>query len=195
MTMKKILAAGASAALLLAMATPAFAADTTITITNNGSASVHNVTVNQTDAENTTQSVAGDVNNTLTHTTVSGDNSADDNVGGTVMLTSGNATSTATVTNEGSTNMSTSPVSTPQTSDVLVDNNGSSAQVTFGLTTSRSVTRNQSHNRARTTGVTHITRSGGSTTSRNTNGAVTQTSGASSSTTTVTNGGDTNTAN
>lgn len=95
---KQIVSVAAAAMLVLNLATPVLA-ETSITISGNGSNSDNTTHVSQSNTTTVTQNNDAHVTNNVTTNSDTGNNNANHNTGGNVNVDTGNATTTSTVSN------------------------------------------------------------------------------------------------
>lgn len=195
---KKVAVWGSGVALLLGSTAPTFAATWNLTASGNGSSSVVDITLSDSDDDTTSQTQSGDTTTDITDTDTTGDNTVEDNTGpGTFSVLSGDTDTMTTVMNEAHWNevALTSASATPPDVTAEASNNGSGAAVTLSGTATRVRNRTQDNSRNRTTTLNRTRRSGGNTVARNTNSTASATSGDMDDVTSVTTEGDTNLVN
>src|SRR6266404_4159277 len=102
--MKKIIAIFASSLLLLGSALPVLA-DSTVTITGNGSDSVNSTNVTTTETTQVQQTNSANISNNVSSSSNSGDNTASHNTGGSVSVDTGSAKTQVSVANTANSNV------------------------------------------------------------------------------------------
>lgn len=123
------------------LVTNSVSAATTLTITGNGSDSNNNVSVNQAQTTSVVQSNNAVITNAINTSADSGDNEANDNTGGDVVVKTGKATAETTVTN--AVNSNTADVDCCADSDVelKISGNGTNSDNNLTFSDSKSGTQ------------------------------------------------------
>lgn len=97
---KKVATAVVTSTMLLNILAPLAHADTELVISGNGANTTNNVTVNKTGNTTVVQSNYANVTNNVESKASTGNNDANDNIGGDVVISTGNATSNTSVNND-----------------------------------------------------------------------------------------------
>jgi hypothetical protein len=127
-TMKKFLSKSlalfASSTMFLYSFVPAMA-DSTITVTGNGSSSANSVDLSTTTTNSLVQNNSATICNNVTSNATSGDNTANSNTGGDVGIGTGNASSLVSISTAVNKNIASMPTSYGDPTTVNINNNGS----------------------------------------------------------------------
>ena len=192
---KKIVTAAATASLVFgAMAPSAFAA-TSLEISGNGSSSTSTAAVSQTNSNTVTQSNTANITNSVSSTSNTGGNSANDNTGGHVLIDTGNSSSSVDLRTKANVNVANTPnCNCNGDTAVTISGNGSNSSNDATVANRNSTTLFQTNdaninNRVDVTGKT-----GGNDANRNTGGDVTVITGHASSDVSVSNQANANVA-
>lgn len=195
--LQKVGAGVATGSLFLSLATSAFAANS-VTISGNGTNSHNTVKIKNVKKVTVSQTNVSSVVNGVSTTNSTGGNKANGNTGGDVTVTSGDATSTVTITNNGNTNGAIVPTcgcENPGDTTIGITGNGEKSHNKVTVTNKDITTVSQSNVSETSTSVVISNSTGGNKANNNTGGSVDVTSGDASSTVTVTNEGGTNALN
>ena len=119
---RKAVSIATSGAILLSLVAPAVAGE--IIISQNGAGSDNYVTVTQTTTTTVTQSNVANVTNDVDADADTGNNDADFNTGGDVMIVTGNAKAYVDVENTLNSNIADVDCCVPDDTEVLIKNNG-----------------------------------------------------------------------
>lgn len=194
---QSMLSAIAVSALLLGLATPAFAVDT-ITISGNGSDSGNTVSVENSNATTVSQNNTATVANTVTSNANTGNNTAGNNTGGNVSVGTGAASTTTNVSTSANVNRADTSGCTTcgTTGSMTITGNGSGSQNNVNLNSegSNSTTVFQNNDAVVNNSVSSNANTGDNNTSGNTGGNVSTTTGSATTATTVTNATNANMA-
>lgn len=142
----KITAGLSAVAIMGSVVTPAFAADTTVDISGNGSNSTNTVGVTNTKSTEIVQKNKTSVKTNLKITGNTGGNKANGNTGdGDVTIDTGDVDTAITITVGGGSNEATAPDCgcAPDTVDVVVSGNGNGSDNTTGVVNSKTDTQKQ----------------------------------------------------
>jgi hypothetical protein len=195
---KRILTALATGAVLLQAVAPIALADTTLTITGNGADS--HSSANLSNSSNTTvvQNNTATVNNNVQTNVSTGGNRASDNTGGNVVVDTGNAKSTVsltTVANSNTANVSGCAACNGGNATVNISGNGSDSHNHVNLDNSSNTGVYQSNDANVNNTVNTDANTGNNDANRNTGGNVTVYTGNATSNVDVTNALNANVAN
>jgi len=178
---RKVVSVLAAGAIVLSMATPALA-DTTVTITGNGSGSNNAAVVSQTSTTTVTQSNTANVNNNVTSNANTGGNDANYNTGGDVLVRTGAATTTTNVTNTLNSNAAqVSGCNCGSDTNVNITGNGAYSTNLATPTVTNTTAVEQSNNAHVDNNVTSDAKTGGNDANLNTGGDVMVVTGAATS--------------
>jgi hypothetical protein len=182
---KKIFSASAASLIMFSsLATTAFA-DTTLSITGNGSDSTNVTTINNASTSTVVQDNAANITNYVDSSSTTGGNSSSGNTGGDVSLTTGDATSDTTVTTAVNGNVANTDCCNSGDTDVTISGNGSDSRNSTYLNQGSSNSVFQSNDAYVYNSLYNNTDSGGNKAKDNTGGDVMVVSGAATSTTDV----------
>jgi len=120
----KLTTAFATGAVLLQALAPFAAAQTTLTITGNGSDSTNTTAVANTNVTTVVQSNTANINNNVSSSSNTGNNDANDNTGGDVNIDTGDATTDVSVTNVANSNAASVDNCCQNDVDVTISGNG-----------------------------------------------------------------------
>ncbi len=169
---KKVVSVIAAGAVVLSMATPAFA-DTTIQISGNGSGSNNAVQAVQSNSTTVSQSNTANVNNNITTNANTGGNDANYNTGGDVTVKTGDAKTTTNVTNVLNSNAATvAGCNCGSDTNVLISGNGAKSENLVTLTNENSNTVEQANSADVSNNIKSDAKTGGNDANLNTGGDV-----------------------
>lgn len=115
----------AASALMLALSSaPAFAQSVDLTISGNGASSTNHITVTDTQTTSVTQSNSTEIMNGVQASSSSGGNQMSGNTGGTSSLTTGDVSTTVSVTNTAGNNVANPGCGCAQPGSLMVDISG-----------------------------------------------------------------------
>ena len=199
----KVSGAVAAAILWGSLLTPAALADTTLEISGNGADSTNTIAVSVSEECKVKQTANTDVLADVTTTASTGGNEASGNTGGSVSITTGDATAVTTITVTGGSNTAINPCccqgpcpeGNPESSHSgVISDNGAGSANTIAVSKSKSSKVKQKANTAVLAVVKTKAKTGKNKANSNTGpGAVTIDTGIANSTTEVTVAGGTNT--
>jgi len=121
----RLTTAFATGAVLLNAIAPVAFAQTSLTITGNGSSSNNDVNVSQNNSVNVTQNNTANIDNNVDVNSSTGNNTASGNVGGDVEVTTGNATTNVSVSNVANSNSASVDACCTSNATVNISGNGS----------------------------------------------------------------------
>lgn len=142
---RQIVSAAAAGALFLNLATPALA-ETTIQITGNGAGSDNQALVSQTNTTTVSQSNTANVTNNVDADAKTGNNDANFNTGGQVVIGTGNATTDVNVSNNLNRNAASVDCCDAGDTNVEVSGNGADSNNEVGLTATNTNVVSQGNN-------------------------------------------------
>lgn len=183
------LATGVTAGSLVFSAfTSAVFADTTVEISGNGAGSHNNITVNSSCNENVTQNNTTNVDVNISANLSTGGNQANNNTGGNVTVSSGNATSDVNITVGGSSNSAEVPscCGCEATGSATISNNGANSTNNETVNNTVNTTVKQKNKTTTKVKITKKLKTGKNKANNNTGGDVNVTSGDANSTVNVT---------
>jgi hypothetical protein len=192
---QKIASAIATGTLLFSsFVIPAFA-DSTLTVSGNGSDSVNNVSVSAPQTNTVVQDNNAQITNNVNSTAQTGGNTAINNTGGSTNIGTGNASSTVNISNTANVNQAAPiPATGTGTTGVTISGNGASSNNNVQWNSSSNSQTFQENNANLNNNIYSNSSTGNNTAGGNTGGNSNVLSGSAATTTTVTNAANQNMA-
>lgn len=173
MIIKKIASAITISSLVLGTLAPSVFAET-LTTSGNGSYSTNTTSVSTTNSSDVVQNNTATITNSITSTSQTGNNTANDNTGGNTFVTTGDATNHTLVSNQANLNQISNTMGslTTPTTDSLISGNGSYSNNSVTANMSDTSSMFQNNNAVINNDINSHTSTGENQTDRNTGGTV-----------------------